>query len=383
MYVEVEMGLYDHFSLVQQHTSLCVLNVVQLSTLNDPNIDTDVSFIDPNECPHAGIYQWTSYYTVPENMIADPSLHYIPDFRITFSTDNGNRIGCTITGPIALQMIAAQRERDGLIALGIALCIFVSIFGILLLCSQYRRMSQKCTKHGTTTLTNGMLLQQQYRNKAQPRQVNVPNNNNNNGSTTTMTTVSSTQKQPPQLHHPYPYYNHNNSSNRSRTTNNNNSSSGGGGHYIRTLSNGQVVPVFGPPSNITTAHHRLPPPYPQQPRRFQPADPHHSNHHHRSSSNSINNHHHPHHRMALSTSVEEGEEDDDEEYVDHDSHEDDFVDDDDIDENDNDDDAAVSGHRHHPRSRHYNNHHHPREREPVVRSNPKYNETQLPSRPII
>ena len=360
------MGLYDHFTLVQQRTSLCVLNVVQLSTLNDPNIDTDVSFIDPTECPHAGIYQWTAYYTVPDNMISDPSLHYIPDFRITFSTDNGNRIGCTITGPIALRMIAAQKERDGLIAFGIALSIFVSIFGILLLCSQYRRMSKRT--NGVTMNTNGLLQpQQQQQQRYKPRPSSV-----------TGTATSPTWQQ--KLHHPYPNYHHNqNNSNSNRSR----SSTISSGQYIRTLPNGQLSPgaVSGPPSHITGPNH-LPPPHPQQ-RRFQQMQPHHSS---RRSGNS-----HPH-RMTLSTSVEEGEEeenDDDEEYDDNDYINTDTENDDD-DDNDQDDDAAVSGHHphHHRRSRYYNHRMTSSSQDgpsppPSVRSNPKYNETQLPSRPII
>ena len=333
------MGLYDHFTLVQQRTSLCVLNVVQLSTINDPDVDTDVSFIDPAECPHAGIYQWTSYYTVPDNMISDPSLHYVPDFRITFSTDNGNRIGCTITGPIALRMIAAQKERDGLIAFGIALGIFVSIFGILLLGSQYRRLAQR-----TGSNNNNVMLQQRLK----PRPFGV------NGSTTS-TTTSPKQHPLSHHHHPYPYYN--NTGSRSRTSTNSSS------QYVRTtLSSGPVAPGMEappPPSMMMMMtrkqQQQRSPAIPRQLRRFQQQQLH-------SHDGGGRN------EMTLSTSVEDVEDendDDDDEYADQE----DYI------HTDDDDDDCYHRHMDAPSP----------PSGPLVRSNPPPNDNdETPSRrPII
>jgi hypothetical protein len=347
--------------------------------LNDPNVDTDVSFIDPSECPHAGIYQWTSYYTVPENMISDASLHYVPDFRITFSTDNGNRVGCTITGPIALRMIAAQKERDGMIAFGIALSIFVSIFGVLLLCSQYRRMSKR-TAHGN----NGMLLQPYRSHHRAP-----PTRHSGSVHDTLTTGNGSTLKHQQLLHHPYPYYN-NNSSSRSRT-----STLSSSGHYVRTLPNGQVVgPVFGPSSNHNHTDPNLPPlppPHPSQSRRgfHHPPPIQHLNRRGSGNSNNTATNSH-HHRVALTTSVEDDDEENDdeeeeEEYDDHESHEKGYVNNTSIDDDIDDADTAVSGRyqHHHSRQQYQPNRIEPRPQPPGVRSNPKYNETQLPSRPII
>jgi hypothetical protein len=319
------MGLYDHFTLVQQRTPLCLLNVVQLSTIHDPNIDTESSFLDPYDCPHSGIYQWTSYYTVPYNsMITDTDLHYVPDFRITYSTDTGNRIGCTVTGPIALRNIAAQKEREGFIAFGIALCIFVTIFGILLACSQYRkyRMMMVASRRSSSSIAN--------HNK---NAVHLTPRRNSTMSTTTSNTVMMMPPPP----HPYPYYSHRSHRNPTSSfgggaggspptspNNNNNSQC----QYFRTLPNGQVIPVFGSSSSSLPPHRRFTTP------------------------------HQPQHRNRnISTSVEEEGEGDDT-----------------FDAEEEDDDMNSDSPNRQTTTL----------LEPsILQRNPQYNETQLPSRPII
>jgi hypothetical protein len=152
LYLQVELGLYDHFQTVAAPTALCQMNVVQLSYYNDAAAVTG----DPTECPHAGIYQWTAYYTVPS--FADSSLHYTPDVRLTFLNDQGTRFGCVVTGPIALLSQADAKAVAGLVALGISVTIFIGIFSILLYLSHRRK--QRLEK--LTRLTTQTAMQYQY-----------------------------------------------------------------------------------------------------------------------------------------------------------------------------------------------------------------------------
>jgi hypothetical protein len=132
LYAQVELGLYDRFTVVQQPTSLCLLNVMQLSMAADSTSDTD-----PSACPHAGVYEWTAVYAVP--VFADSTFHYTPDVRLTFLNDDGQRVGCVVTGPIALRAAADAKAVAGLIALGISVTVFMGIFAALLFLSHRRR----------------------------------------------------------------------------------------------------------------------------------------------------------------------------------------------------------------------------------------------------
>jgi hypothetical protein len=132
LYAQVELGLYDHFTVVQQPTSLCLLNVMQLSMAADSTTDTD-----PSQCPHAGVYEWTAVYAVP--VFADSTFHYTPDVRLTFLDHDGQRVGCIVTGPIALRAAADAKAVAGLIALGISVTVFMGIFAALLFLSHRRR----------------------------------------------------------------------------------------------------------------------------------------------------------------------------------------------------------------------------------------------------
>lgn len=196
LYVQVELGMYDRFSIVQQPTALCQLNVVQLNyfgddataatTTNAQEYQASAS-VDPTECPHAGVYQWTASYTVPASS-ADSSLHYTPDVRLTFTNDRGERVGCVVTGPIALRSRADAKAVAGLVALGIAVLVFLGIFAALLFLS--------------------------HRRKKRLERMRLNNNSGSTNSCSNQSTAASTAMQ----------Y-----------------------QYFRTLPNGQVVPVTGHP----------------------------------------------------------------------------------------------------------------------------------------
>lgn len=159
LYLQVELGLYDRFATVQQTTALCQLNVVQLSHFKDESEDGD----DPTECPHPGLYQWTAYYTVPSSIIADSNLHYTPDVRLTFSNDQGQRVGCVVTGPIALRGQADAKAVAGLVALGVSLAVFIGIFAVLLYLSHHRKILLERTRTSNNVQQQVPAAAMQYR----------------------------------------------------------------------------------------------------------------------------------------------------------------------------------------------------------------------------
>lgn len=150
IFVQIELGVYDQFTVVQSPTSLCQLNVVQMSSIHDSSTSestSDADYTDPRECPHAGMYQWTAVYTVPS--FPDPTLHYTPDVRLTFLNEFGQRVGCVVCGPLALRAASDARAVHGLVALGISLTVFIGVFSILLYLSHRRKQGlERVRAHG-------------------------------------------------------------------------------------------------------------------------------------------------------------------------------------------------------------------------------------------
>jgi hypothetical protein len=172
LYLHVELGLYDNFYTVQQPTPLCQLNVVQVTMLNDASSDAD-----PTECPHAGVYQWTAYYTVPA-FSSDASLHYTPDARLVFATSTGQRVGCVVTGPIALRTMADRHAVAGLVALGTAIAVFLGLFAALLVLTHRRKervrlLAQQQQYGGGTSNTSSSSRAQYFRTLANGQVVPV------------------------------------------------------------------------------------------------------------------------------------------------------------------------------------------------------------------
>jgi hypothetical protein len=148
IYVQVEMGLYDHFTTVQPATSLCRMTVVR--------VDTDDAF-----CPAAGVYHWTTYYTVPYSLITDSNLQYVPDVRLTFTSVYSSsmspdppRLGCVITGPQALRTIQDRKAQRGGLLFGLGCALLLSLFGLLLSCRARRKRSAALVVY-QRTLPNG------------------------------------------------------------------------------------------------------------------------------------------------------------------------------------------------------------------------------------
>jgi hypothetical protein len=143
IYLEIEIGIYDYFQSVGI-TSLCRMNVAQLSYFYDANLGSDFG------CPHPGKYELTTYYYVPP--IRDYNFHYTPDIRLTFMDKEGLRIGCVSSGPVAIHKANDVRAVHGFIALGISIAVFVCIFSALLFLSHRRkkRIEQLREKRGHT-----------------------------------------------------------------------------------------------------------------------------------------------------------------------------------------------------------------------------------------
>lgn len=137
VYLSIELGIYDQFQKME-NTSLCQLQITQQSNFMDPSETIDDYWNDATVCPHPGIYQLETYYTVPS--IDDYSLHYTPDVRLIFSNTHGRRIGCVLTGPAAIHLYNERKALHGLVFLASALVVFLGVFAILLYMSYLRKV---------------------------------------------------------------------------------------------------------------------------------------------------------------------------------------------------------------------------------------------------
>ena len=148
IFLTVELGLYDVFQEAAIYgsdnddgdddafapASLCQMNVIQ------GQADTTYysgEYGDSSECPFPGTYRLITYYKVPA--ITDTHFKYTPDIRFTLWNANNQRIGCVVTGPSALHSAADRKAAHGLVALAIALSIFLLLFAVLLFLSHRRK----------------------------------------------------------------------------------------------------------------------------------------------------------------------------------------------------------------------------------------------------
>jgi hypothetical protein len=174
VHVTVELGLYDSFQTVAYRRSLCgsnftvtrSMNVTQLVTSDFSNQTTGSSIggsdnngnqvfsnaSDTNvryTCPYPGQYHVKTYYKLPS--IPDRELHYTPEVRMLFSvvrTTNASNLslakrytlmGCANAGTMANHHTKDERAMQGLLALGVATATFMLIFAILLYLTYRRR----------------------------------------------------------------------------------------------------------------------------------------------------------------------------------------------------------------------------------------------------
>ena len=146
IYLKTELGLYDSFqqAVIYGTTndddgvtrlSLCQMNVVQLQP--DTSYYADMVYGDPTECPFPGVYQLEAYYRVPP--IRDYNFKYTPDIRLQFLNRAGHRIGCVVTGPSAIHKAADIKAHQGLVALTVAVGLFLCLFAVLLMLAHRRK----------------------------------------------------------------------------------------------------------------------------------------------------------------------------------------------------------------------------------------------------
>jgi hypothetical protein len=123
--LEVQSGLYNKFDTVLSSSSIC------------QDLTVAATYDQDAGCPDPGDFTLKTYFTVPT--IRDYSFHYTPDLKLIFSNaDDGTRIGCVATGTAAWHHAAEKKATRGLVALGVAVLMFCSVFGLLLYLS-YRR----------------------------------------------------------------------------------------------------------------------------------------------------------------------------------------------------------------------------------------------------
>lgn len=164
IYMQVELGFYDHFQVVNT-TVLCALPVtlvkafppkilqgpiVTVMTMNDTNAtitdddadandDDDDIFVNDDayvlsRCTNvSGRYHLSTFYHVPK--INDNNLHYTPDIRLTFTDVQARKVGCTVSGPYSILVENDTRSEHGYIALAISCSIFIFVFAFLLMYS--------------------------------------------------------------------------------------------------------------------------------------------------------------------------------------------------------------------------------------------------------
>ena len=172
IYLTVELGLYDNFQEAvlygsdnnddeygRSPDSLCQMNVNQL--VSDTSYYTEYALYgDPTECPFPGTYHLVTYYKVPA--IADTNFKYTPDIRFTFWSADQKRIGCVVSGAAAIRRAADRKAARGLLALALALSVFLGLFAVLLLLAHRRRRRIEALREGGKLRGGGGSQQRAY-----------------------------------------------------------------------------------------------------------------------------------------------------------------------------------------------------------------------------
>jgi len=137
--ISIDVGVMNSYVTVQSATDVCSLGVLKVES-DDDSV----------QCPGAGDYQLYWTFTVPD-IVGDEQLQYYPDIRVKFSNppddndDDGSTkritLGCAGFGTAATVQENTNHNIRGEWALGIALAIFFSIFGLCLF-MVYQRKKQ-------------------------------------------------------------------------------------------------------------------------------------------------------------------------------------------------------------------------------------------------
>jgi len=120
--VSVDMGLYGVFTNVVQNVDLCSTGRIKRTV-------QDASY----SCPSPGSYRYYLSFNFPSGS-QDPELLFVPDVRVGFYShaDESEQLGCAVTGTLAYNTRIDRHTRNGAVALGLAMVVFVLCFGCLL-----------------------------------------------------------------------------------------------------------------------------------------------------------------------------------------------------------------------------------------------------------
>lgn len=125
------------FTNVQSAKSLCKMKTLTYLPSSDDDAATQTY------CPTPGDYLLEWSFEVPVG--DDAQLQYTPDIRINFQTAGNDgthaQLGCASTGTVATVHNSTLHQKNGFVALGIALGLVFLIFGVCL-CMAYRRKKQ-------------------------------------------------------------------------------------------------------------------------------------------------------------------------------------------------------------------------------------------------
>jgi hypothetical protein len=135
--VTIDSGAFDSFTTVLDHGDLCETGI--LSFYGDDDV-----VVDNKYCPTPGTYRLYWSFTILGGG-RDTQLQYTPDIRVRFTRQDDDTtssvLGCATSGTYTTVQAERIHAIQGEEALGLALAIFLFVFGCCLCCS-YRRKKQ-------------------------------------------------------------------------------------------------------------------------------------------------------------------------------------------------------------------------------------------------
>lgn len=155
--VTIDAGVYGILTSAVESINFC--KIASLSTSTNDNGDTD----DDNNnndndysavCPAAGFYSMSTSFVI-SSFEVDQNFHYIPDLRLLFYNASNTLVGCGQTGTVAHKDQATMHAEMGMMALGIALLVLGTCFGLMLYLTYRRKkrieqeLMEKKLKFGT------------------------------------------------------------------------------------------------------------------------------------------------------------------------------------------------------------------------------------------
>ena len=131
--VSVDAGVYGVLSPAIDPIDFC-----QVSAMSTTDDDAALYAVSEDACGLAGYYQLKTDFTLTA-FKDDTHFHYTPDLRLRFYNATSMAvIGCAMTGTMAEKYKDMQHAEMGLMALGIALLVLGTCFGLMIYLT-YRR----------------------------------------------------------------------------------------------------------------------------------------------------------------------------------------------------------------------------------------------------